>query len=362
MTTDLPNEPIIHVDRAIRELRAALPVLVQDASAGYFLLHAAESAENRQMLETPAHLRAACLIIAPERATTLGLSTHPHVIGTDAPISAWIDPLVPPPASLEEAAPFEESWAAPALQLMKAAELLPAFWYQPVTEKEANTWLHSQRYLCVSTEEITTYHTELLSSVYPVSEAIIPLHDIGRARVVTFRPKHGGLEHLAIIIGEPNDQEAPVPVRLHSSCLTGDILGSMRCDCGEQLKKALLNSAEAGSGIVLYLNQEGRGIGIANKLKAYQLQDSGKDTVDANELLGYAADERQFDIAAHMLKSLGISRICLMTNNPYKIAQMKTHGIDVASRMAHIIDPNGVNDFYLETKAKRAGHMMHKDS
>jgi GTP cyclohydrolase II len=352
------EKTMIHVHRAIRELRAGIPVILRTDDGKNKLIYPAESYTEGLPKE---HIGTVRLIISSERAYSLGLEQKPHEISTDSPIDGWIDPLAPPLTDLSIAKTCEEAtWIMAALQIMKLSELLPAIWVQELDANTSETWANEQRYLTIKASSIEQFATESVASVVQISEASIPLHDIGTVRVRAFRPRSGGPEHLAILIGDVEQSQGPIPVRLHSSCLTGDILGSMRCDCGEQFKKALHQSAEAGAGIVLYLNQEGRGIGIANKLKAYQLQDQGKDTVDANELLGYAADERRFDIAAHILKTIGIHRIRLMTNNPRKIEQMKEYGIDVVSRMAHIIDPNGVNDFYLETKAKRTGHMMDK--
>jgi GTP cyclohydrolase II len=147
-------------------------------------------------------------------------------------------------------------------------------------------------------------------------------------------------------------------VRIHSECFTGDILGSLRCDCGPQLHQAMRRMAAEGAGVLLYMAQEGRGIGLANKLRAYALQDTGLDTLDANRALGWGADERSFAPAAAMLNQLGITRIRLLTNNPEKLAQLAAHGIEVTARVRHAIAANGVNDAYLETKARRFGHML----
>jgi len=149
-----------------------------------------------------------------------------------------------------------------------------------------------------------------------------------------------------------------VLIRLHSECFTGDLLGSLRCDCGIQLRSAITEIAKQGSGILLYLAQEGRGIGLVNKLRAYELQDDGFDTIDANEQLGFDADERIYAPAATMLARMGIKRVRLMTNNPEKINGLTRHGIEVAERVAHSFPANGHNENYLRTKAERAGHLL----
>jgi len=174
--------------------------------------------------------------------------------------------------------------------------------------------------------------------------------------LVLFREVDSDAEHVAIIVGSP-PLDQPVPVRLHSSCLTGDLLGSLRCDCGDQLRRAIEHLAQAG-GVLLYLAQEGRGIGLVNKLRAYELQDDGFDTIDANEQLGFDADERIYAPAATMLARMGIQRVRVMTNNPEKIRGLERYGIAVAERVAHSFPANGHNENYLRTKTVRAGHMM----
>ncbi len=147
-------------------------------------------------------------------------------------------------------------------------------------------------------------------------------------------------------------------MRLHSECLTGDLLGSLKCDCGAQLRGAIRTIAKAGAGVLLYLAQEGRGIGLVNKLRAYRLQEQGFDTIEANERLGFKADEREFIVAAEMLKALGFGAIRLLTNNPDKVAALEAAGITVAERVAHAFPPNNHNEFYLSTKKKRSGHYL----
>jgi GTP cyclohydrolase II len=187
--------------------------------------------------------------------------------------------------------------------------------------------------------------------------ADVPLRGAPDSRVVAFRSDGSAVEHLAIVIGEPERSAAPM-VRIHSECFTGDLLGSMRCDCGDQLQGAIRRIAEDGSGILLYLAQEGRGIGLVNKLRAYGLQDRGLDTMDANRALGWDADERNFLIGATMLHIMGIERVRLLTNNPDKLDALTACGIEVVGREPHMFAPNGVNDGYLATKAVRFGHML----
>jgi len=179
----------------------------------------------------------------------------------------------------------------------------------------------------------------------------------GDFHVVAFWNERDGKEHAAIVRGDPTYAE-DVPVRLHSECLTGDALGSLRCDCRDQLETALRAIGQMETGIVIYLRQEGRGIGFVNKIRAYGLQDHGYDTVEANIALGFRDDEREYSTAAHMLHSLKVKSIRLMTNNPRKIADLTAHGIEITDRIPLVIPPNPYNRFYLETKAAISGHLI----
>ena len=179
----------------------------------------------------------------------------------------------------------------------------------------------------------------------------------GQFRIVAFWNNRDAKEHVAIVRGNILGSE-DVPTRLHSECVTGDVVGSLRCDCRDQLEIALRKIGTYEKGLILYLRQEGRGIGLINKVRAYALQDEGLDTVDANEALGFRDDERDYAIAAHMIHSLNVKSIHLMTNNPRKIEQLTQHGVKVGRRLPHVIPPNEHNRFYLETKANRSGHWI----
>ena len=179
----------------------------------------------------------------------------------------------------------------------------------------------------------------------------------GEFHIIAFENNRDGKEHVAIIKGDVIGA-ADVPVRLHSECLTGDALGSLRCDCRDQLEASLKMIGAMERGMVLYLRQEGRGIGLTNKIRAYSLQDQGLDTVEANHALGFRDDERDYAVAAHMLMSLKIESVRLITNNPKKIQQLIDYGIQVSDRIPHIMEPNEYNRFYLETKVVKSGHMI----
>ena len=185
----------------------------------------------------------------------------------------------------------------------------------------------------------------------------VPLRLAQEARVHVFRPGDGGVEHYAVEVGQPDRAGAPL-VRLHSACFTGDVLGSLKCDCGPQLDAALAAMGAEGAGVLLYLNQEGRGIGLANKMRAYALQDQGFDTVEANHRLGFEDDERDFRIGAALLRELGFARVRLMTNNPAKVAMLEASGVAVAERVPLVVGLNPLNERYLDVKARKSGHII----
>ena len=262
-----------------------------------------------------------------------------------------------PPVELA-AAPIGLDLAA--IDLTKLAKLLPAALLAPLEGERGSAVDAVAARLAlplVTDRQVADYRFATVRSLTRVSEAQVPLEGAEQTKVVAFRPRHGGVEQLALVIGDPQPDQ-PVLVRLHSECFTGDLLGSLRCDCGDQLRGAISAIAEAGAGILLYLNQEGRGIGLVNKLRAYRLQDGGADTAEANEQLGFDADERVYLPAAEMLRQLGFQKVRLLTNNPQKVAALTRCGIAVEERVPHSFPSNDHNAFYLQTKASRFGHMF----
>jgi GTP cyclohydrolase II len=195
------------------------------------------------------------------------------------------------------------------------------------------------------------------SPLHPVVSAGLPVEASEAGRLHIFRPEDGGEEHYAIEIGRP-DRSKPVLARLHSACFTGDVMGSLKCDCGPQLHAALAQMGAEGQGVLLYLNQEGRGIGLANKMRAYSLQDQGFDTVEANHRLGFEDDERDFRLGADILQSLGFNAVRLLTNNPRKVEMMERGGVSVPERVALKVGENRHNRAYLATKAAKSGHLL----
>ena len=258
-------------------------------------------------------------------------------------LQALADPTLPPVA-LPLAAPLPNG-AGAALALAVLARLLPAMLAAPAPGRAG-----------IPIPDIVQHAALSAASVVRVSEAVVPLEDVADARLVAFRAPGTGADQYAVLIGRPEDVAEPL-VRVHSECFTGDLLGSLRCDCGAQLRGAIRRIAAEGAGAVLYLAQEGRGIGLPNKLRAYALQDRGLDTLDANLALGFAADERSFLTAAAMLRDLGLLRIRLLTNNPDKLASLAAHGITVAGRASLLFATNGVNDRYMQTKTDRFNHL-----
>jgi GTP cyclohydrolase II len=362
---------LIEIDRAITDLRRGGLVIVRDAGTVH-LVQAAE-AITAECLARFATLSGAlpALVLTRRRAAALHLVAAPTTPGgtvrlsLPAPIEARFLRYLADPAELAvvpgaaiAAAPTQPGDAADAaVELAKLARLLPAIIIAPLAEREAAALARRDSVLSLEAGDILAYQRVAARSLRRVAEARVPLADAEDTQIIAFRPSDGGIEHLAIVIGSP-DPAGPVLTRLHSECFTGDLLGSLRCDCGDQLRGAIVEIARAGGGVLLYLAQEGRGIGLVNKLRAYQLQDSGFDTVDANEQLGFDADERIYLPAAEMLRQLRFLRVRLLTNNPEKVAALNRCGIAVAERVPHVFPSNGHNERYLRTKATRSGHLL----
>ena len=316
---------------------------------------------TRELLDLRDPDHRAQLMISGNRAAALKLANEKDAADPEAPVvierSLWLDPetalaLADPGQDLDRGLVgplhsvgtdcIETSRAA--LALARSAGLLPALWIlEPVRSDPA-----------VSMDEILRERKQ--PSVEIVARAKLPLENMPPSQIVAFRASDDGQEHVALVIGAFGGK--PPLVRLHSECLTGDVFGSLKCDCGSQLKEALRIIGEAGGGVLLYLRQEGRGIGLANKVRAYSLQDRGLDTVDSNRRLGFADDERDYGHAAAMLRALGITSVRLLTNNPEKVVGLEKAGLDVTQRVAHQMPANPHNADYLATKRKKSGHIL----
>jgi GTP cyclohydrolase II len=354
---------------AITALRRGEPVLVRDAEISVLAV-AAELVTEENLRRLHEISRApARVVLTRRRAVALGLASRDELSGAlTISVSAELPPtvirnLADPGASLGAEPPgfgrkpvVAKGGALAAVALAKLASLLPAALVLRVEPSEALLIERLEKAKTIAAAAV--YKRDAATAgLERVAEARVPLADAENARLIAFRPRDGGLEHLAILIGSP-DPAAPVLARLHSECFTGDLLASLRCDCGDQLRGGIAAIAQAGGGVLLYLAQEGRGIGLVNKLRAYRLQDAGFDTLDANEQLGFDADERVYLPAAEMLRQLGFGTIRLLTNNPDKVAALERYGIRVAERVPHVFPSNGHNERYLRTKAIRSGHFL----
>jgi GTP cyclohydrolase II len=361
------------LDAAIMALRRGELVLL-DGQGHALLALAAEFVTDDNLGRLRAvSARPLRMVLTRRRAVALGVArreTVPRALSGAVSIAvapllsaAVIRNLADPAASLGAEPPglgpepaIAEGGELAAVALARLAALLPAALVLSLAPSEAALARRRTDFAVVETEAVLTRRAAI-AGLTRVAEARVPLADAEDARLIAFRPGDGGTEHLAILIGTP-DPAAPVLVRLHSECFTGDLLASLRCDCGDQLRGAIAAIAKTGSGVLLYLAQEGRGIGLVNKLRAYQLQDAGFDTVDANEQLGFDADERVYLPAAEMLRQLGFATVRLLTNNPDKVAALERYGIRVAERVPHVFPANGHSERYLRTKATRSGHLL----
>jgi GTP cyclohydrolase II len=355
------------VHRTAADLRRGVPVILTGEAS--LVLLSAEAAGPQGLSEFDllageppvlllAAMRAAAVLHRPvEQAggPVVALRLGKELLAPE-PLRGLADPTVEEllPARPEQAT--VPPLAPAALILAKLARLLPAVLAAPLGPR-AEAEARRLGLFAVPADDLMRYPTAAAAGLRQIASARVPLENAADARVIAFRTEGAAIEHLAILVGRPEAADAPL-VRIHSECFTGDLLGSLRCDCGLQLRGAIARMAEEGAGVLLYLAQEGRNIGLVNKLRAYTLQDRGLDTLDANRALGWGADERNFLIAATMLQALGLHRIRLLTNNPDKLAALAECGVEVVGREAHAFAPNGVNDYYLATKAERFGHLL----
>lgn len=356
-----PNETnLVTVDRAISEFRAGRPVLLRDG-ANLALALSAEllAADLAQRLDDLAQGQAH-LVLSAARLRRLGSKGRSETgifamptldlsrIETLAlKTEAKVDAPVAPAGDIDNAA----------LELARLSLVLPAAILVPVsTEAVAGEPLVE-----VTIAAIGAYRAAQAASLTIVGRAPVPLEGAPDTEFVVFRGGEGLRDQVAIIVGKPN-LDAAVPVRLHSACLTGDLFGSLKCDCGDQLRETVQWMAENDGGILLYLDQEGRGNGISNKMRAYRLQSQGWDTYDADEILGFDLDQRHFDFAAAMLKQLGVTQVTALTNNPLKVGAIRAAGLEVAATQRVLGRPNVHNVRYLASKRDRAGHIIDMDA
>jgi GTP cyclohydrolase II len=351
-----PGAARIDVERAIAEIRAGRPVILRDAATR--ALVAAADAFDAAFCTLPSLASTRLALTAP-RLRRLGVATREA--GAVAFAEIDLDRLaalaVDPHARLAEPLLAVTSLERGALELMRLAQALPAAVVAaaPAADDAAFAGL-----LGVELADVTAYRVDCAVTLRIVSRARVPLDGAADAEFVVFRGGEGLRDQTAIIIGEPDFAE-PVAVRLHSACLTGDLFGSLKCDCGDQLRHAARHFAANGGGVLLYLDQEGRGNGLGNKILAYDLQAHGFDTYDADEALGFEQDGRRFDFAAAMLKALGAQRVRLLTNNPEKIAALGAAGLEVVADQRVMGRRNAHNERYLAAKRDKAGHLIDLD-
>lgn len=354
--------PTERLSRARTDLRIGLPVLLKSA-AGSLLAAAAETVSPRRLRDL-LDMGPAVLAVTAHRARTLKARIYDGDIARlRLPAEATQDlvaALADPAADLSHPikGPFNEERGGnadlhrAAIALAKSARLLPAV----VTIAAPGDGADLSGLTWVTRDEVVA-ELDRPPILREVVSARVPLSVSEAGRLHVFRGDNGLEDHNVVEIGRPDRDGAPL-VRLHSACFTGDVLGSLKCDCGPQLHAALRMMAEAGSGVLLYLGQEGRGIGLANKMRAYALQDQGFDTVEANHRLGFEDDERDFRIGAELLRRLGFSRVRLLTNNPAKVDRLTACGIEVVERVPLIAGHGALNRAYLATKAKKSGHLL----
>jgi len=365
---------LLAVDRAISDLRRGQIVVIVNEDKSLTLALAAEGATKGLITRLKNFAENwPRLILSNKRVKTLGLGTFPDTaVRVDMGKSLrpdLLEGLVNPLASVAKNDLFDVTFESvtltsgdsASLGLAKLSRLIPACITIHLTGDKVPVnfvdWLKEEHFISLRSADIFGYEETAAHSLKAVSEAQVPLSDAENTKIIAFRPSDGGVEHLAIIIGEPDPAE-PVLIRIHSECFTGDLLGSLRCDCGDQLRGSIQAIAQEGSGILLYLAQEGRGIGLVNKLRAYKLQDNGIDTFDANEQLGFDADERVYLPAARILSHLGVAKVRLMTNNPEKVSVLQSCNVDVVDRVEHAFESNQHNEPYLKAKATKGGHYL----
>ena len=345
----------VDADRACAEFRSGRPVLIADGGEALFTFPVEGLTADRftafTKLSAPIFPR---LAVTARRARALGLDAAEPValaLTRDADANTILSLVAD--ANIDrvvEATPAGVA-ASAGIELAKITLGLPAVLTAPAPGTRSDVQV-----VTVDAKAVARYRRSAIRSLKISAEADIPLHGGLNARFVVFSEAIGG-GSVAIIVGKP-DLTRPVPVRLHSACLTGDVFGSRRCDCGDQLRLSLTLLDQAGGGIVLYLAQEGRGLGLANKIRAYKLQNAGLDTVDANTTLGFDDDERDYAVAARMLEMLACTRVLLLTNNPTKLESLAGNGIEICGRLPLVTPVHADNRRYLTAKATRAGHRL----
>lgn len=346
--------------RARNDLRIGLPIVIGD------MIVVASETLSQSRLGLLQKIGPLSLVITKWRAKTLKLGFYDNdIVRLVLPVNAtssWVRAVADPSQDLENPlkGPLksirDENSKDPrsAINLVKETQLLPSVVLGQL--KCGKVYAKDNNLTYINPKKLGLTQSKA-SKLNPIISAKIPILASINSKITIFRPDDGTSEHYVIEVGKTL-RKIPVLTRLHSTCFTGDVLGSLKCDCGPQLNSALEQISEHGAGLLLYLNQEGRGIGLANKMRAYSLQDEGFDTVDANHRLGFEDDERDYKIGAEILKRLGFSEVNLLTNNPHKVSMLEENGVRVAKRLPLKIGKTDFNKKYLATKAKKSGHIF----
>lgn len=357
-TVERTTETLKRVQASMASIRLGEPFLLEDGEAYHLCLaidglttERLTSFKNEQIGRSPQ------LILSGERADSINLGNGSAIsmsITAGDTAETLYALAAAHPAKVNRRPIHEQQEAASALTLLIKTACLPAcLFYAGVNNPHA---LMARGITVVRRSDILSFDDAKVSTLAVKSEAPIPVRGGISTRMVVFQYATGENE-IALIVGQPNITKE-LPIRIHSACATGDIFGSEKCDCGDQLRLAIEKLHEMGGGAVLYLDQEGRGIGLANKIRAYDLQNQSLDTVDANHALGFADDLRDYSAAAAMVRALGWDAVSILTNNPNKVQALREFGLNVVKRVSHQAPMNENNNHYLRTKAKRSGHML----
>ena len=372
------NNLTVKIERAISELRRGGKLIVSDINTGTcVLLVASELIEKETIQElSEQSLSRPSIILSSNRSNAIGINVKNQpssilinknwsindILSLCMPLYGYEKPLING-VILES----NKSIISSCLLILRQARLLPAGLMSIISNvkiENINQWAFKNDLLHVETNDIQSYETSNTDNLTMSVKAKVPISYTDNCEIIIFRPKDGGDEHFCLLFGETRNvlnitKHKHIPlVRVHSQCITGDILESLKCDCGQQLKQSIKMMSQANEGILIYLAQEGRDIGLLNKLRAYTLQEKGMDTVEANMALGFDDDERLYYPAKQILKKLNIDTLKLITNNPRKVENLSSLGINVTERVSIKIEPNKHNKKYLKTKLEKSGHIL----
>ena len=367
------NTLTIKIERAISELRRGGKLVISDNNSGMSVLLVASEMIQKNTVEEMSNIALSRpnIILSKNRCKAIGIReangpnsilinnswTQEDILSLCMPLTGHIVPKID--GVLPE---NNEGIVSSCILLLRQSRLLPAglmVLISNVSIEHINKWAFTNNFVNVNVEEIKSYEKLKAKNLKMEVKTKVPISYTENCEIIIFRPKDGGNEHFCLVFGKNrNLTYNQALLRIHSQCITGDVLDSLKCDCGQQLKQSIKLMAEADEGILIYLAQEGRDIGLLNKLRAYSLQENGMDTVEANEDLGFNDDERLYYPAKEILDQLNIKKVKLITNNPKKVEHLTNLGINVTKRISIKISPNKYNKKYLETKLNKSGHIL----